>query len=87
MLNLYTPLEIRTLLNLTQQELSDRAGIKRSLYSKLELGSRSWSLSVSTSWLKFVLGELDKLPSGTVDYSRMLDFSDLNVLNESVNFQ
>ena len=82
---LYTVLEIRKLILKTQDEVADALGIERGFYGKLERGKRSWTLNVSSKWLRYVLSELDKLPNGLVDFSRVLDFSDLNVLNESVD--
>lgn len=69
----------------TQGEVAEAISVSRTFYTKLELGKRSWTLSIATSWLGYVLGELDKLETGVVDFSRVLDFSDLNVLNESVD--
>ncbi len=82
---LYTVKEIRVLISKTHDEVAKGMAVSRQLYGKLENGKRSWTLSNSNKWLRYVLGELDKLPNGLVDFSRVLDFCDLNVLNESVD--
>jgi len=82
---LYSVIEIRTLISKSQDDVAFALGVSRAFYSRLESGKRSWTLNISTRWLAYVLKELDKLPNGTVDFSKVLDFSDLNVLNESVN--
>lgn len=83
--DLYTALEIRELVGLSQSEVADEIGIGQPHYSKLESGERRWTLKVSVAWLKLMLAKLDELPEGVVDFSRVLDFHDLDELNRGVN--
>ncbi len=83
-LDLYTPLEIRLMISKNQTEVAHAIYLSRSFYSKLENSKRAWTLAVATRWLSYVLDELDKLPEDTVDFSRVVDFHDLNTLNEQV---
>ncbi len=85
-LTLYTPQEIRVMISKTQREVAKALSVDQGFYSKLETGKRVWSLDVATKWLGYVLGELDKLEDGVVDFSRVLDFHDLNTLNKSVDY-
>ena len=66
-------------------ELANALGVSRAFYSRLERGKRAWTLSIATSWLDYVLAELDKLDSEVVDFSKVLDFHDLNFLNDVIN--
>jgi len=66
---------------MSQDDMAEVLGVTRAHYSKVENAKRSWTLEISTKWLTHVLSELDKLPEGTVDFSRVVDFHDLQYLN------
>ena len=64
--------------------MSNKLGISISYYSRLENNKRCWTMSLASKWINFILDELDKLPKGTVNFSKVPDFSDIEHNNNAI---